>query len=168
MLLNGPFAGLACGLLLIAGADFKEFSSKDGKFKAQFPGEPMTKTIDAAGVKAKTFTVEEKNGGYVVSYADLPIPADEGADLIEKRLDGSRDGMVKNIRGTLTGEKKIKLADKYPGREITADLPGKKGVIRARIYIVGKRLYQVLVIGTEDTAKSADATKFLESFQLIQ
>jgi hypothetical protein len=124
--------------------------------------------VNAAGVTAKTFSVEDKNGAFVVTFADLPIPGDEGAELLEKRLDGSRDGMVGNIKAKLTGDKKIKLAGKYPGREVTADLPGKKGVIRARIYVVGKRLYQVMVIGTSDTANSGDATKFLESFQLTQ
>jgi hypothetical protein len=40
--------------------------------------------------------------------------------------------------------------------------------MRCRVYLVGKRLYHVLVIGTNDYATSKEADKFLESFRLVE
>jgi hypothetical protein len=74
--------------------------------------------------------------------------------------------MVRNVGGTLTSESRITLSGKYPGREVQADIPSKKGALRARIYLVDRRFYQAMVAGTKPWATSADATKFLDSFVL--
>jgi hypothetical protein len=56
----------------------------------------------------------------------------------------------------------------YPGRDIEAELPNGKGLLHARFWIVNKRLYQLMVVGTHSLAGSADATKFLKSLTLTQ
>lgn len=43
-----------------------------------------------------------------------------------------------------------------------------QGQIRARIYLVGNRLYQVMVIGTDSYTTSSGANAFLDSFKLIE
>jgi hypothetical protein len=154
------------GLLLLCGGDkaeFEEFASKEGRFKVQMPGTPEEKTQTVAGVTLNLFLLEETDGGYAVAYADLPIAADEKVEAIQKRLDGARDGMLRNINATLVRESKITLKGKYQGREIEANLPDKKGLLRARLYVVNKRLYQVMVVGTTDYVRAESATKFLGS-----
>ena len=47
------------------------------------------------------------------------------------------------------------------------ELPGGKMRIRARIYIVGKRMYQLMVIGDKTFADAASAKKFLDSLALV-
>jgi hypothetical protein len=148
--------------------EFKEFSSPEGRFKVEFPGTPKKTNQQAAGIKMTTYTVEEKNGAYVVAFADAPIPSGETEAQLRKRLDGARDGMVGNVGGKLTSESDLTLKDKYPGREVKADIPSKKGALRARVYIVDGRLYQVMVIGTSSWITSAEATRFLDSFALTE
>ena len=170
MMRSGTLWAMACGLLLVSGcgkAEFKEFASADGRFKVQMPGTPQEKTETVAGATMKIYTLREKDGAYVVGFLDLPIPSGESEAQLQARLDGSRDGAVRGVGGTLTSESNITLSGKYPGREVQADIPSKKGVLRARIYFVDQRLYQMIVTGTKPWATSADATKFLDSLVLM-
>lgn len=163
---------LVAGSVLTGGckkqAQFQEFASADGRFKVQMPGTPTEKTETAAGTSMKTFVIEDKNGGYMVAFADLPIPAAESEQQLEMRLDGARDGALRNVNASLTKENRIKLNGKYPGRDIEATIPDKKGALREKMYVVNQRLYQVLVIGNPSFVNSAAATKFLDSFALAQ
>ena len=161
------FRAVALVVVAVATAD-KPFASKDGKFTAKFPGTPKEHTQQAAGVKLYLFALENKDGAYMAAYADMPIPQNETDKEIETRLDGSRDGMVANMKGKLTDEKKIKLDGKHLGREVFADLPAKDGKVRARVYFVGTRLYQVMVVGKNDLLEAKATTEFLDSLTLTK
>jgi hypothetical protein len=100
---------------------------------------------------------------YALSYIDLPIPAGEPKATIQKRLDGARDGMVRNLRGTLVSSSRITLQKKYPGRQVQATLPTAQQFLHGRVYLVGTRLYLILVSGPKEWATSAEATRFLDS-----
>jgi hypothetical protein len=148
------------------GGQFKEFAP-DGKFKVQMPGTPTEKSQSAMGLTVKAWSLEEGNGAYVVSATDLPAALiGQGAAALEQQLDSAREGAMRSSGSKLTKEEKITLAGKYPGRHIEADVPSKNGKMKARIYIVGNRLYQVLAVGTESWMSSGDVTKFLESLEL--
>jgi hypothetical protein len=142
------------------------FSTDEGRFTAWMPAAPKGEKLTAAGVPLKAFNVEEKDGAYVVAYADMPVARGVSADQAQTALDFARDGMVRNVNAQLTGESRIWLAGKYPGREVRAELPGKVGIVRARLYLVDRRLYQVMVVGRAPWANSADAGQFLNSFAL--
>jgi hypothetical protein len=141
----------------------RQYTATDGTFKFHMAGTPNKQTLKVAGVAMTMFMTEEPSGAFAVAVADMPIPAGESADKIETRLDGAREGMLRNINAKLTAEYKTALNRKYPGREIRADLPQKVGIVRARIYIVNKRCYQVMVIGFPSLVNSTDSTKFLDS-----
>jgi hypothetical protein len=162
-------SGIVVGLFLLSGCgkpEFKEFTSTEGRFKVLMPGTPTEKTETASGVTMKIFSVEGRNGAYAVAFADMPIPAGESEAQIHKRLNGARDGAVANVKGLLKTETKITLSEKHLGREFEASLPEQKGMLRARIYLVNQRLYQIMVVGKPEWTSSSEATKFLESFTL--
>jgi len=148
----------------------EEFTSQEYKFKAKFPGKP--KQEERAGpfnTKIIAFGTESRDGAYMVGVADMPIPAGEPDRVIQERLDGSVDGAVRNSGGTNQKSNPLTLAGKYPGREFSASIAKpKQGQIRGRIYLVGTRLYQVLVMGTDSYATSSQANDFLNSFQVIE
>src|SRR5262245_48345805 len=136
---------LACCTLL---ADeptktLKEFSSKEGGFKVQMPGDPKEQKQKAAGVDFTAYVIETKEGAVMVAYSDLPIPGGETDEQIQARLDGAVQGMVTNIGAKLDKDrvKKIMLDKKHPGREVSADVAQLGGEMQARIYLVDKRLY---------------------------
>ncbi|MFN4259073.1 MAG: hypothetical protein ACK4RK_07225 [Gemmataceae bacterium] len=166
----GFVGGVLTCLFIVSQApaqEFKEFSSAAGRFKVQMPGAPKESSLDVAGTTAKLFLVEVNDSAYLASYADMPIPANEGAEQTQMRLDGAVQGMVTNVNGKLTKETKIKLGQ-YPGRAVEAELPQANGYLRARIYMVDRRLYQLVIAGDKQTVYSKDAEKFLGSLVLIK
>jgi hypothetical protein len=58
----------------------------------------------------------------------------------------------------------VTIGSGRPGREFNATANGKK--VRGRVFLVGARLYQITVVGSEAFAASNDATAFLDSFKL--
>ena len=148
----------------------QDFTSQQHGFKARFPGSPKEQSQPGPmGIQMTMYMVESKNGVIGVAVADMPIPERESDAEIQARLDGSRDGALQNVGGSLKSSTAITLNGKYPGREFTGTITKPTtGQMRAKIFLVNKRLYQVLVMGTDSYANSANATEFLNSFQLTQ
>ncbi|MBY0459567.1 MAG: hypothetical protein K2V38_19780 [Gemmataceae bacterium] len=144
-----------------------EYTSQQYKFSAVFPGTPKETDQTTAGVKVKMFAVESRNGMCGVAVSDMPIPAGEPADVTQGRLDGARDGAVRNVGGALKTSSPVTLGG-HPGREFTATITSPAaGFLRSRVYLVGTRMYQVVVVGTESYANSAECTNFLNSLKLL-
>jgi hypothetical protein len=148
-------------------AEWKAFTSKEGKFKVLMPGTPKQEKLDAESDFGKGVlhmnVVQLGKTMYGANYSDFP--AEIKKFPIKQILDSSRDGAVDNLKGKLAKEKDIKL-DKYPGREVQIEVGEGKQLFRARVYLVDQRLYQVVVFGTKEEATSKEAEKFLDSFML--
>jgi hypothetical protein len=147
--------------------DWKEFASKEGRFKVLMRGTPEQYKLDAESDFGKGVlhmnSVQADKTMYGANYCDFPAEIKKAP--LKQVYDSSRDGAVANLEGKLASEKDIKLGD-YPGREIRIDVAGGKRLFRARVYLVDQRLYQVVVFGTREAATSKDADKFLDSFKL--
>lgn len=100
----------------------------------------------------------------MVAYFDYPntVVQDRTPDMI---LDGARDGAVANAQGKLLRELIISL-DGHEGRELHIETAGGKATIKARIFIVGRRLYQEMVLTPKEETFSTNVNKFLDSFTL--
>jgi hypothetical protein len=148
----------------------QDFTSAEWSFKARFPGKPKEQTQSGPfGTTMTMYGVESRDGVYAVAIAALPIPAGESPEMLQNRLDGSRDGAIGNVGGKLQSSKSIMLNGKYPGCEFSATITKpKQGQIRAKIYLVEARLYQVMVMGSDSYATSSQANDFLDSFQLLR
>jgi hypothetical protein len=151
----------------------EDFTSSQWKFSIRFPGKPNEKQQNSPlGVQMNTFMTESPDGAYLVSVADMPIPDNETPAQVQARLDGAREGAVRNVNATLESSSAITLQEKYPGRELTAKLPPqpngtKDGILRARVFLAGKRLYQVLVVGKASFVNGANSDEFLNSFKIL-
>jgi hypothetical protein len=161
--------GLSLPLLLGAGPDqappaWSAFVSKEGGFKAKFPGKPMEKkqTVKTAAGKDLNVMVlfaEGRNDAlFAISYTDYP-EADLKKGSVEKRLDQARDGAAASVGGKAVMEKPIDIAG-AAAREFAIDKNGEI-VARMKIYLVNRRLYQVMVLGN---AAGDDARTFLDFF----
>jgi hypothetical protein len=160
--LRGGQAGTVAAANAGGGAGLKEFVSPEGKFRVMMPGTPVRQQQRLGPMTIAMYSLQNSNGAYMVGYVDVPIPANEPDWQLQKRLDGARMGALGNIGGGLIKENRVFLQGRDPGREIEANIPGK-GLIRARFFIAGQRMYQILVIGNPQFVHSADATRFLES-----
>lgn len=156
--------------VLVAGCKqppMADYTSEDGKFKARFPGQPDVTTTGAGGMVLKMYTVESWSKVYMVGWADAPIPEWESESRTKSRLFDARDGALAAVNGKSNGTTKtILLGDKYPGIEFGGTADNKH--VRARAYIVGRRLYQLLVAAkAEEHLTGPEAEDFFNSFALI-
>jgi hypothetical protein len=126
--------------------------------KAPMPGGETTVVTDfAQAPDGRTFAAV---------YADYPPGPDTTEEAFAHRvLDSVVSGVHKATKGTIRQKSKIKLA-KHHGQECTFDLPqGRTRLYRA--YLVDNRLYQLFAEWPPaGGAGSADAEKFVNSFQL--
>lgn len=147
------------------------FASEVGKFSisAPAPFEEMQQSVETpvGPVDIYTFTAEADDSAYVVAYSDYPSEIIEQTDP-QMLLDGSRDGAVANLGGTLVSEEDIDL-EGNPGRSLVIDATtsqDQSATINSRIYLVDNRLYQVLIVSPEGEGAPEDAENFLDSFDL--
>jgi TM2 domain-containing membrane protein YozV len=149
------------------------FSSEEGGFSVLFPGTPNENSQSvqtAAGpIELTMFLFEDGTGAYLVGYSDYPDKIIASASS-EQLLDNAIRGGMGNTGGILVGQESIAI-DGYPGKEISFRVPssrqmpgGGKGM--ARYYLMGNRLYQVLIVTGADRDRK-DFVRFLDSFRLL-
>jgi hypothetical protein len=160
--------------LLLAGcsAKSKEFRSEAGNFSVKAPvlleEQPQTIDMTTGKVEAHTYLAESDGILYAASYS---VFRDEiiNQGNPEELLNNARDSMLASLSGKLVLETSKPLKD-YPGRELVVEMKmtdGTDGVMKARIYLVKNRLYQVMVLADKKDAEASTIIKFLESFKLI-
>jgi hypothetical protein len=147
----------------------KEIKLEDGKVKVLLPAAPelMTQKLPN-GVPVKMYLAKGTSALYIVAAMDLGETVNETEEKLQERLDNARDLTVHNAKGKLVKETRIKLAGKYPGREVLIELPSAQGVARQRTYIAEGRMYQVIIVGCKEAVNAAGATKFLESLSVMK
>ncbi len=106
----------------------------------------------------------------IVAYADYPRPTVESSDA-GALLDGGIRGMSGKGPWTVQGQEPVTL-DGHPGREVrfAIDSPSapEKGTGRARIFLVGDRLYQAIMVGPAAKVSEEELDHFVKSFELLQ
>jgi hypothetical protein len=154
----------ALGFLVIGCGEkpLTEYSNPAGKFKILFPGSPHTQTVKGLNnINVNVFSVESSSGAYVLNYYDSPLPL-AGVPVSEEVK-----GFYSGLNGQKQTENAITLQEKYSGAEHTGTVTKPKNFnARGRSFIVGNRVYNVVVIGDAEKVKSETATKFLDSFKV--
>jgi hypothetical protein len=85
-------------------------------------------------------SVSVKQTAFSVVLSDYPLDHVQRVGSASL-LDGARDGAVANTQGKLLSELIIGIAGN-PGRELKISAAGGKGTGRAKLVLVGNRLYQ--------------------------
>lgn len=155
-----------------AAPNLQEFKSKPGRFAVMAPV-PLKETTQSikgkfGKVEMHMFMGQQGDTCYIVSYADFPPKQAHQPDP-EKVLDGGRNGMVSNANGKLVFENKITLQGN-PGRELVIDAKdrsGAKGTVKARLFLVKNRLYEVMVAAPKGGISGLQMDDFLKSFRLL-
>lgn len=172
---------IAAAMLLVLFAEGKEdkkgekkdekkpvaFTSKEGKFSVAFPEKPAEKTskvkVGDREVDHHLFTAKQADRAQIVSYVDYD-KAVVGEDK-DKFLAGVVERNVVNLKGKVAVNEKVSLGKgKHPGRDVRVEMPDKKQLYRAQVFLVGNRLYQVVVLGPEEFVKGKEVDDYLKSF----
>lgn len=146
------------------GGDWQLFTSAQGGFSIDMPGQPEASTQPSSGgATSYVFSASKDGRSYMASYTDLPASA--SGFTPKQLLDSTRDGAATSSGGELVEEQEITLGQ-YPGRDFTLNVELLKNSIRQRAFLVGPRLYQIVTTGPGDDVNSADADRFFNSFRL--
>jgi hypothetical protein len=147
---------------------FSAFTSTEGRFKAQFPGDPKHTTQSRDGLVLEEFAVEVAVWGkaaFGIAYIDFPSKqaADfDTPDLLDKMVQGAVQGM----KGTLIDQKTIAIGA-TSGREFNATVAG--GRAHGRLVLmslpVGMRAFTVVAVEPDATpVPPAAIRRFLDGF----
>jgi hypothetical protein len=165
-----------CSLLLVAllplaggcrKPPLEEFASADLMFKARFPSTPKRDTKSGPfGLKMATYSVATEDGTCSVGVAELSNADTDDEAVKQDRLEGALEAAVRSYQATVKSRASITLEGKFQGREFLAVCGNSKApVVRGRLFIINRRLYQVVVTGEEKYVMKTQGLEFLNSFE---
>jgi len=155
-----------------AQTEWREFSSRQGRFSVLMPGTPKEETeVKEFPVVGKgevyLFILANESGVYVAGYLDVPSLAQQTQEFCDSFGKGFLrtigEGTAKGGGGKVVKETDI-LFDKDPGKEILIQVPS--GLATARAYFIKRRGYQLIAVPPSSGSDSGNVKKFLDSFKL--
>lgn len=144
-------------------ASWKEYKSGPGRFSALFPGTPQEEVqklkVGEREIIIRTLRLHEL-AAYSVMYSDYPIavPSSEAARGI---LDFTAKQAVEMYKAESLDRQEITL-EGYPGRFLKQRLPDGL-VMRLKFYLVGQRLYQIMITTPQEEGATDDQRRFIEA-----
>ena len=154
-----------------------EITPTDAKASFQSPTKPryvervFTPVKDKPPIKVHLYqsVVNEGNITYLFVYNDLnETPKNEKAR--KDTIDGAVRGSVINVSGKLIGQPvrvkyKTHFGKQFSYRYVQGE---KQFVVVSRVFLVGRRLYQITFLSLEKEFKEQLADRFLNSFRLVE
>ena len=141
-----------------------KFNSELGRFTVMLPRNPSEKTdtVRSSGVPYTThlFSVRSMKTVFLVGWVDYDPGFKFGA---QSELNANRDNFVREIKATLLSSNNTRI-DGYQSLEFTAETADT--IYRSRVYIVGRRPYQLIAGTVKGTDDSASVTRFFDSFKI--
>jgi hypothetical protein len=162
--LAGFVGGLALlGMASSAFAQWTEHRFAEG-YRIEFPGTPKSfqQEVQTAVGPIKIYTQSLNRNGLDFFSAYNRYPNDAPP---ERRLEGARDGAVKNVKGILREEESLTIGG-APAKRIIIDVPDPRVVGVQLIVVRGNSLYQAVVVGPVGSESSPDVARFINSFAL--
>jgi hypothetical protein len=143
--------------------DWKTFTSREQGFSATFPGEPKKTVQKAPDGDLVTFAWDD---GPTSSYTIMVKESSNDLSAASKIM---FDSIAAKFGKAVKSRREITLKD-HPGMELVLEPEegGQPLVITNRIYLVKKRMYQVMVGGLRSKQDPERSKKFLDSFALLE
>lgn len=141
-----------------------KFTSEAGHFSVLMPETPADKadTVDSSHGPYTThlFVVKDEQSVYLIGYVDYD-PAFNFNRQAE--LEANRDNFVKGINATLVSTHST-MIDGYNALEFTAETTDR--VFKSRVYMVGRRPYQIVIGSAKGFDDTASVNRFFNSFKV--
>lgn len=147
-------------------AGWVKFSPMGSPFRVLMPSEPKETKQTSGGPNGPYTTYLFNSAGpegeiYLVGWVDYDPKFKFG---VQSELEANRDNFVKRLKAKLLSTTPIKLGT-HPGIEFKAELEGKADIV-SRVYIVGRRPYQLIMLTPTGRDSSANRALFFSSFKL--
>ena len=146
------------------GDTWVRFNSPIGRFTVMLPQNPTEKSetvrSDVGPYTTHLFSVRSVKTVYLVGWVDYAPGFNFGT---QSELNANRDNFVKAIKATLVTSSNARF-DGYQSLEFTAETTDT--IYRSRVYIVGRRPYQLIAGTLKGTDDSTNVTRFFDSFKI--
>lgn len=151
-----------------AAPQLNDVGSPEEGFTAKMPGTAQVArnkvTISSGDVNIATWNSSVEGVIYALTAADYPTKFVAGRAPETMLNKEGRDSLIGQLKGTLKSEENITINDMYPGKAMV--ISSDNGEVKARSYLVGPRLYTLLVLYNPSIGAPA-ADEFLKSLTLI-
>lgn len=143
---------------------WQPFTSEPGRFTVLLPGTPTdkTETVDSEPGPYTTHLYRLRDQGkvYLIAWVDYdPQFKFHG----QSELEANRDWFVRDMNATLMNTRSLRL-DEYQALEFRADTVEK--TYFSRVYIVGRRPYQITIGYPKGEDDRITVDKFFNSFKV--
>ena len=149
---------------------WKDFKSTLGSFRASFPVYPTheTEPLNLPGlsqpVNMEMYSAEESNGAfYLITFINYPSQVD--TSVPETNLEGSVNGTVQSIDGTLISSN-FTYFGTYRAIEYLIYKKDGNAYIKGKNILVGQNMYQIAVAYEPSNSSNVQFDRFANSFQL--
>jgi hypothetical protein len=141
-----------------------KFTSENGRFSVLMPEIPpeKTETTDSANGPYTThlFVVKDTTSVYLIGWVDYDPSFNFNR---QAELEANRDNFVKGISATLLSSRAT-VVDGYSTIEFTAETADR--IFKSRVFMVGRRPYQLVIGSPKGTDDSASVVRFFNSFKV--
>jgi len=141
-----------------------KFNSDEGHFTVLMPETPTdkTETSDSSHGPYTThlFIVRDTTSVYLIGWVDYDPSFNFNR---QAELEANRDNFVKGVSGTLLTTRPATI-DGYSGLEFTAETSDR--IFKSRVFLVGRRPYQIVVGSPKGMDDSAIVNRFFNSFKV--
>ena len=140
------------------------FTSEEGHFSVLMPEIPTdkTETVDSAHGPYTThlFIVRDTTSVYLIGWVDYDPSFNFNR---QAELEANRDNFVKGINAHLVSTRPT-IIDGYSAIEFTAETDDR--TFKSRVYMVGRRPYQIVIGSPKGQDDSVSANRFFNSFKV--
>jgi hypothetical protein len=141
-----------------------KFTSPNGRFSVLMPEIPpeKTETTDSANGPYTThlFVVRDTTSVYLIGWVDYDPSFNFNR---QAELEANRDNFVKGIQATLLSSKAT-MIDGYNAIEFSAEAGDR--TFKSRVFLVGRRPYQIVIGSPKGMDDSALVERFFNSFKV--
>jgi len=155
---------------------WERYTEKAIGFSVEMPGKPEERKREVKTPVGKATTTlqivksDAERVSYITSVTPLPGPLDEkelttAFASVKEALLAEVDA---NAKATTEGEKDLKIGGQSV-KDLTIGLEAlnskEKGAARVRLFVSSDRVYGLMVVGTEEGVKTANVSRFWNSFR---
>ncbi len=138
--------------------------SDEGRFSVLLPelvtDQSQTNSSPNGPYTTHLFIVKTTKGVFLVGWVDYDPSFNFS---VQSELEANRDNFVKGVKATLLNTTKVTM-NGNPGLEFTAETPDR--IFKSRVYLIGRRPYQLIAGTYKGQEDSANVTRFFDSFRI--
>ena len=145
-------------------AGWVKFTSELGRFSVLMPEIPADKTettqSEHGPYTTHLFIVRDTTNVYLIGWVDYDPSFNFNR---QSELAANRDNFVKGIKATLISTRPLQI-DGYQALEFVAETSDR--VFKSRVYMVGRRPYQIVIGYPKDQEDPLTTDRFFNSFKV--